>query len=89
MGIPSPRWQVGGGVYVKYKAPRDGNVYVVDHKSGRFIVTESVEGGEDFTFAPSTQEQLDILGSDPQTAKIVVYFVPATVFYPEETPEQK
>ena len=80
-GIPSARWQVGGGLDVSYTAPQDGNVYVVDQQTQRFLVTKSVEEGDNFTFGSSTQEY-DVLGIDPHTAKIVVYFVPVTVFYP-------
>jgi len=49
-GIPSERWRVGGGFDISYTVPMDGIVYLVDQKSSRFLITESVEEGYLFTF---------------------------------------
>ncbi|MCE5186722.1 MAG: hypothetical protein LLF76_11425 [Planctomycetaceae bacterium] len=79
-GLPNPRWQVGGGLSIDYTAPDDGMVYVVDLNSNRFLVTESVGAGDNFTFAPTSEAEFQFLGLDPAAAKIALYFVPAAVF---------
>lgn len=86
-GIPCERWRVGGGLHIEYTAPADGTMYVVDLESKRFLLTESVEEGDDFSFDVTTEDEFTELGIDP-SAKIALYFVPASVFSPER-PEEK
>lgn len=80
-GLPSPRWQVGGGLEIEYTAPVDGIAYVVDQTSGRFLVTETIEAGEEFDFSLLNDVDQGLYGITP-ASRVVLYFVPADVFYP-------
>lgn len=86
-GLPDPRWHVGGGVCIDFTAPEEGIVYVVDLHSNRFLVTDSVEEGDFFSFQPDDEATLHMLGIDLAKAEIALYFVPATAL--SETPEEE
>jgi hypothetical protein len=80
-GMPQDKYLVGGGFSMKYVAPVDGTVYVVDSVSRRMLVTESLEAGETFdqSLGPieqTTKEGFQALGLDLSKARLQLYFVP-------------
>ena len=70
--------RVGGGFMIKYTAPEDGTVVLVDKTSGKTIQTESLAAGQDFKFSPpkDSEEELKKIGIDLKKADFVLYFYP-------------
>jgi hypothetical protein len=81
-GLPDAKWQVGGGFAIDFTAPEDGMAYVVDLSAKRYLVTESLSNGENFSFWPDTEEDFKAAGIDPAKANIAFYFVPTAALYP-------
>lgn len=50
--LPSGARLVGGGVDLKYEAPVDGTVILIERTSGRAVATESLSEGRSFEFSP-------------------------------------
>jgi hypothetical protein len=87
-GLPKEQYRVGGGLVIEYRAPQDGTFYLVDQKSGKFIVTQSVQEGSTFDFSlPDTNDdQYQKLAKSLIAGKLVLYFVPNP---PEEVQQQQ
>jgi len=81
-GVPQAKYLVGGGFQIKYVAPVDGTVYVVDSNFvEKMLVTESLKAGETFSQSldpvnPTTKEGFKALGLDLAKARLKLYFVP-------------
>lgn len=81
-GMPKKQYCVGGGLEISYTAPQDGTCYLVDQKSGKFVVTESISEGSTFDFDLSSADP-DKYGSLIQ-GNLVLYFVPEQQIEQEE-----
>ncbi|MGH2271001.1 hypothetical protein ACQ9LF_04310 [Anaerohalosphaeraceae bacterium U12dextr] len=77
-GLPKEQYRVGGGLLIEYKAPQDGTFYLVDQKSGKFIVTQSVDEGStfDFSLPHADEDQYKGLAQSLVSGELVLYFVP-------------
>lgn len=80
-GIPAPRYRVGGGYEIDYRAPATGTAVVVEDTSHRVWVTQSVDELESFSFRISADDSdlHERLGQNAGEAKFSLYFVPAKV----------
>lgn len=57
---------VGGGVFIHWKAPAEGTVFVIETNSNTFVLTEHVRKGADFVFdVEEWQFHLSIAFPDP------------------------
>ena len=86
-GLPSKCYLVGGGLSLDYSAPSPGTAYVVDMSSKKYIITKSVEAGENIELNIDPTEEdvktgLESLGIDASQLDIKLFFVPA-----ENTPQ--
>ncbi len=84
-GIPKPRFQVGGGWVISYKAPSDGTLYYVEEKTGKILETKSVKEGQEVEFGgapPEPAEAEAILGIPTKEANLKLYFVPEKLDQP-------
>lgn len=82
-GIPGDEYRVGGGYQIRYVAPEAGVVYLVEHRSGTLLGTESLNRGQMFEFFPS-QEVVDgfkRVDVDLSKGEFVIYFVPSSDLY--------
>ncbi len=70
--------RVGGGFNIKFVAPEDGTIHLLDKRSGKNILTESIMANTEFCFSA---KDLDIMqykawGIDVNKADFVLYFYP-------------
>jgi hypothetical protein len=82
-GIPGDPYRVGGGFQIRYIAPEAGVVYLVEHRTGTLLGTESLNRGQVFEFFP-TQEVVDgfkRVDVDLSKGEFVIYFVPSSDLY--------
>ncbi len=82
-GIPGEQYRVGGGFKISYTAPEAGVVYLVEHRTGTLLGTESLRRGQTFEFFP-TQEVMDgfkRVNINLAEGEFVIYFVPDTDLY--------
>lgn len=76
-GLPARRYQVGGGLDVKYKAPANGTLYWVDENTAKILETRPVTQGEVAESNRTPQEVGNAVGNPPQAVSISLYFVPS------------
>jgi len=84
-GIPKPRFQVGGGWQVTYKAPSDGTLYYVEETTAKILETRSMEAGQEVELGGSAPEPAtaeEILGIPTKEANMKLYFVPDKLSQP-------
>ncbi|MEJ5259319.1 MAG: hypothetical protein WHS88_03920 [Anaerohalosphaeraceae bacterium] len=82
-GIPGEKYRVGGGYQIRYVAPEAGVVYLVEHRTGTLLGTESLRRGDAFEFFPTPEvvEGFRRVGIELARGEFVIYFVPASVLY--------
>ena len=80
-GMPDSQYLVGGGYFINYRAPVEGDLYIADDDSNRLLATITLQPGENHELIYDVKDQtltanLEALGIDPKKAMIKVYFVP-------------
>ncbi len=60
-GLPRGARLVGGGLSIKYAAPQDGTVILMERTSRRIVATESRGEGDEFEFRPDYGECNEVL----------------------------
>lgn len=90
--LPSGARLVGGGLDIKYEAPSDGTVILLERTSGRIVATESLSEGSTFDFgsdysgcnevifsmfAASNAVPTNVMTPVPTNTFFQLYFVPA------------
>lgn len=70
--------RVGGGFNIKFVAPEDGTIHLLDKKSGKNILTESIMANTVYRFSATdlNKEQYKKWGVDINKADFVLYFYP-------------
>ncbi|MEN6306130.1 MAG: hypothetical protein ABFD91_00110 [Anaerohalosphaeraceae bacterium] len=70
--------RVGGGFNIKFIAPEDGTIHLLDKKSGKNILTESITANTEYRFSATdlNKEQYKKWGVDVNKADFVLYFYP-------------
>ena len=70
--------KVGGGFSITYVAPEDGMVHLMDRKSGKSLLTESVIAGTEYKFDAKSLDkaQYKKWGINVDKADFVLYFYP-------------
>lgn len=82
-GIPGEEYRVGGGYQIRYIAPEEGIVYLVENRTRTLLGTESLRRNDVFEFFPTTQvvEAFRRVDIELSEGEFVIYFVPATKLY--------
>jgi hypothetical protein len=70
--------KVGGGFTITYVAPEDGMVHLMDRKSGKSLLTESITAETEYKFDASKLDkaQYKKWGINVDKADFVLYFYP-------------
>jgi hypothetical protein len=80
VGLPDKPLLVGGGMLIKWKAPKAGTVYLVEKRTAKIIETCSVEKGDVYSFCATSIVQADefeqMLGMRFGNAHFDLYFEP-------------
>lgn len=79
-GLPSPKYLVGGGLEIEWMATQAGTAYLVEEKTGKIIMTKSLEAEDEFEFSPGSiepEETKKIFGVEMSELKFSLYFIPA------------
>ena len=42
-GLPNQKYFVGGGLDIQWRAPQPGTAYLVEEKTGRIVITKSID----------------------------------------------
>jgi len=80
-GLPSQRYLVGGGLDIGWIAKQAGTAYLVEEKTGKIVMTKSLDIDDefDFEFSPDSVEPEDtkaIFGVEMSELKFSLYFIP-------------
>jgi len=76
-GIPHPKYMVGGGFAVEFKAPCEGTLFWVEQTERRMMMTKQLQEGQTFDeYVPVDQEEFRQLFRDLDKTRFVLYFVP-------------
>lgn len=70
--------RVGGGFNILFVAPEDGTIHLLDKKSGKNILTESITANAEYRFSANEldKQQYKAWGIDVNKADFVLYFYP-------------
>jgi len=81
-GLPSGLRAVGGGLTIKWTAPTEGTVYLVEKTSSKIVETRSLAKGEPYEFEVDpdrgTETFQKAIGTKLGDAQLVLYFKPAS-----------
>ena len=80
-GLPSREFLVGGGYFVSFRAPVEGELYIADDHTNRLLATISLQPGEKHEIIYDVNDEklaanFAALGFDPESTVIKLYFVP-------------
>ena len=83
-GLPNQKYLIGSGVEVRFKAPEDGHIYLVETNSDKNLIIKPLEKGVEYlydirdyaTLDPEEKALLVSKGIDPDKMDLAVYFVP-------------
>ena len=83
-GRPNQRYLIGSGVEVRFKAPEDGHIYLVETNADKTLIIKPLEKGVEYTFdvknfSNFSEEEKGLLkqeGFDPKNMDFAVYFIP-------------
>ncbi len=82
-GLPNQKYLVGGGLDIEWIAKQTGTAYLVEEKTGKIIMTKSLDEDDEFEFefSPDSIEPEDvnaIFGAEMSELLFSLYFIPTT-----------
>lgn len=61
--LPRGSRLVGGGLQIEYNAPENGTAILFERSTGKIVATESLGAGDEFEFALTRPETVEVLRS--------------------------